>query len=89
MEHFQKTLDGLLNRNKRVEAEKAWELSFTRRAFLAGLTYVTAVLLLWLIGEARFLLLSFIPAISYVFSTLTLPWIRRMWITATGKNRRR
>lgn len=89
MHNMEETISTLLDRNKRVEAEKAWELSFTRRAFLAGLTYVTAVLLLWLIGEARFLLLSFIPAISYVFSTLTLPWIRRMWITATGKNRRR
>lgn len=81
MQNMEETLEAVLERNKRVEAEKAWEVSFTRRAFLAALTYVTAVLLLWLIGEERFLLLSFIPAISYVFSTLTLPWMKRIWLS--------
>ena len=80
MENNSEILQAILERNKRVEAEKAWELSFTRRAFLALLTYLTAVLLLWLIGEERFLLLSLIPTISYVFSTLTLPWIKRVWM---------
>ena len=76
----EEVLSGIIERNKRVEAEKAWERSFTRRTFLAILTYGTAALLLWLLNEPRFLLLSCIPAISYVFSKLTLPWIRKWWI---------
>ncbi len=88
MTNLERSLELILERNRRVEAEKAWEVSFTRRAFLALLTYLTAVLLLWLIGEERFLLLSLIPTISYVFSTLTLPWLKRFWITATSKNHR-
>ena len=73
-------IQALRARNTRVEADKAWELSLTRRAFLAVLTYATAALLLWLLGQQRFLLMAFIPAISYVFSTLTLPWIKRWWL---------
>lgn len=80
MQNMEETIRTLLNRNKRVEAEKAWELSITRRAFLAILTYSTAAMLLWLLGEERFLLLSFIPAVSYVFSTLSLPQVKRWWL---------
>ena len=79
-------LQSLIDRNKRVEADKAWELSFTRRVFLAVLTYITASLLLWLLGQEGFLLLAFIPAISYVFSTLTLPWLKRIWMRSTRRS---
>ncbi len=85
MLNMEETLQAIVDRNKRVEAEKAWEVSFTRRAFLAVLTYVTAALLLSLLGQERVLLLSFIPAISYVFSTLTLPWMKRFWMRSQRK----
>ena len=73
-------LKAILERNKRVEAEKAWEQSFTRRGFLTLMIYLTAALLLWLTNEERFLLLSLIPAIGYFFSTLSLPWVKRWWM---------
>ena len=38
-------------RNKRVETDKAWELSWTRRLFITAITYAAAVLWLYLIAE--------------------------------------
>jgi len=31
-----KSFDDILNRNHRVELDKAWEVSYTRRAIIAG-----------------------------------------------------
>lgn len=71
---------GILERNKRVEADKAWEVSMTRRFSIALMTYVTAALFLWLTNQPQFLLLSLLPAVAYIFSTLSLPRIKRWWL---------
>ena len=73
-------IDQILERNKRVELDKAWERSFTRRFTLAVITYITAVILLWSLGSAEYFLQACIPAIAYIFSTLSLPWLRKMWM---------
>ena len=67
-------------RNRRVEAEKAWEVSVTRRVFIATVTYVTAAIFLWLIGDVSPFLKALVPAAGYLFSTLSLPWIKAFWI---------
>ena len=73
-------LQTILDRNARVEAEKAWEISLTRRMTIAVLTYLTATVFLWLMKQPNFILMSFIPAGGYVLSTLSLPWVKRWWI---------
>ena len=74
------TIQSILERNARVEAEKAWEVSLTRRLFLMLLIYLIAAVLLRLTGEPRYLLLSLIPAMGYLFSTLSLPWLKKLWL---------
>ena len=80
MESHGDRIQAILDRNKRVEAEKAWERSHTRRGFIALLIFVTVLLLLWLINEPQFLLLSLIPVAGYIFSTLSLPWLKKRWM---------
>ncbi len=70
----------ILERNKRVEMDKAWEISLTRRAFIALLTYATTAILLWLNGLSNPLLQALIPAVAYLVSTLSLPWLKKRWI---------
>ena len=86
MNNADETIRLILDRNARVEAEKAWEQSVTRRLFLAVLIYLTAALLLWLTTQPEFLLLSLIPALGYLFSTLSLPWVKRRWIKRQAAN---
>ncbi len=80
MSTLEENIASILERNKRVEAEKAWEVSFTRRLFLMLLIYLTAAVLLWMTNEQNFLLLSLIPALGYLLSTLSLPWVKRLWM---------
>lgn len=67
-------------RNIRVETDKAWEVSVTRRMSIAILTYFTASLFLWLMNAAYPLIHSLVPTGGYVLSTLSLPWIKKWWI---------
>ncbi|MBI5220934.1 MAG: hypothetical protein HY978_03845 [Candidatus Liptonbacteria bacterium] len=66
-------------RNRRVELDKAWEVSWTRRVFIALVTYLVAgVWLVW-IRDAYPWLKAFVPAAGYVLSTLSLPILKKWW----------
>lgn len=80
MENPESQIAAIVERNKRVEADKAWEVSWIRRITIAVLTYAVAVLFLWLIGNEGFWLNAAVPALGYLLSTLSLPWVKRRWI---------
>jgi hypothetical protein len=67
-------------RNKRVEAEKAWEVSATRRLSIAATTYVAACIFLSIIGTPNTVLAALVPTGGYLLSTLSLPWIKKRWM---------
>jgi hypothetical protein len=68
-------------RNKRVEADKAWETRHTRRFVIMFLTYLTAVAFLKLIGNQSPFVNGLVPVGGYFLSTLSLPTIRRLWLS--------
>lgn len=70
----------LEQRNARVEADKAWETSLTRRFIIAGITYATVCLYLPLLGVERPWLHALVPVAGYLLSTLSLPYAKRMWL---------
>lgn len=80
MDHLQSAIERLEERNKRVEADKAWETSWTRRLFLAALTYVFAVLVLQSIDTPNVHLAAVWPPVGYLLSTLSLPPLKRWWL---------
>ncbi len=86
MENLDQKITEIRERNSRVEADKAWEVSWTRRLLITGLTYAIAVLFLWLIGNDRFWLNAAVPALGYLLSTLSLPWVKRWWIRQHQKS---
>lgn len=67
-------------RNQRVAIDKGWEISFTRRASIAVLTYVCAFVFLNIVGHEGAWKHAFIPVLGYVVSTLSLPFIKDAWI---------
>lgn len=80
MANIEDRLEQIEQRNSRVEIDKAWETSLTRRLSIAVLTYFTASLFLWLIGVGYPLLSALVPTGGYLLSTLSLPWIKRLWM---------
>jgi hypothetical protein len=57
----QTELQEIRERNRRVEMNKAWETSLTRRLFIAVVTYCTATLFLWLIDVTLPYLNALVP----------------------------
>ncbi len=67
-------------RNKRVEAEKAWETSVVRRVSIVLLTYLIMIILFYSIGSQDPMRNAIVPTLGYLLSTLSLEWIRKIWI---------
>ncbi len=62
-----------------MEIDKAWETSWTRRLFITAATYVAAGVWLLTIGDSSPLLKALVPAVVYIFSTFSLPFIKKWW----------
>jgi hypothetical protein len=73
-------IKALQERNKRVEVDKAWEVSWTRRLTICVLTYIIAVVWLVVINESNIFLKAAVPVFGYILSTLSLPIIKKKWI---------
>ena len=73
-------IENLENRNKRVETDKAWEISYLRKFLLAAFTYLAIGFYLMAIGIYRPWLNAIVPSIGFMLSTLTLPIFKKLWI---------
>lgn len=67
-------------RNARVESDKAWEISWTRRGLIAGITYICAFILLNILGHEGAWKHALVPVMGYLLSTLSLPMIKEIWL---------
>ena len=51
MEELKKEIENIKNRNNRVELDKRWETSFTRRLCICILTYIVVVIYTYVISK--------------------------------------
>ncbi len=73
-------LENIHLRNAKVEADKAWETSWTRKFSIAGITYIFLVFYLPVLGLEKSYLHATVPVCGYLLSTLTLPLIKKQWL---------
>ncbi len=67
-------------RNSRVELDKMWETSWTRRICIGVLTYFVVVCYSFLISRTTNIFLSsVVPVIGFLLSTLSLKLVRKLW----------
>jgi hypothetical protein len=66
-------------RNAKVESDKAWETSWTRRALIAAFTYLSISLYFLFLNLPNPWLNAIVPTIGFLLSTLTLPFFRAAW----------
>lgn len=76
---LERTLIEMQERNRRVEADKAWEISWTRTLIIAAMIYVIAAFFLWNMYAPSYLLQALIPAGGWILSTASLPWFKKRW----------
>lgn len=80
MKELEQRLDAIEKRNKRVELDKLWETSWTRRICIMLLTYIVVIIYSYFIRNFdNIFLSSLVPVIGFTISTLSLKWIRQQW----------
>lgn len=80
MKDLEKEIELIKERNKRVEKDKAWETSWTRKVCIAILTYLVVVCYNY--GITKFdnvFLSSLVPVMGFLLSTLSLKIVRNIW----------
>jgi len=80
MEDFKKELEEIKQRNKRVELDKRWETSITRKICICILTYIVVLIYSNMVNKSNNILLSsLVPVIGFFLSTLSLRLVRKLW----------
>ena len=78
--NIEKEIESIKERNKRVEQDKAWETSWTRRICIMILTYIVVVVYSYVIKEySNIFLSSLVPVIGFTLSTLSVRLVRKIW----------
>ena len=80
MKDIESRIENIEKRNKRVELDKAWETSWTRRLCICVLTYLVVLLYSYVISKNNNIFLSsLVPVIGFTLSTLSLGFVRKIW----------
>ena len=80
MEELREEIEKIKERNKRVELDKAWETSWTRKICIGILTYIVVVIYSIIINKVTNVWLSsVVPVIGFGLSTLSLKLVRKIW----------
>lgn len=77
---LEKRLSAIEERNAKVEADKAWETSWTRRIAIAVLTYLVIVAYLHFVIHVEPWLNALVPVAGFLLSTLTISYLKKFWI---------
>lgn len=67
-------------RNRRVDMDKKWETSWTRRIVIALLTYAVVCIYLVIIGNNNPFVNAFVPPTGFILSTMVAKSIRNIWL---------
>lgn len=76
---LEKRIDAIESRNKKVEADKAWETSLARKILIAGLTYIVVALYLGVVIKINPWINAIVPTMGFLLSTLSLSVLKEVW----------
>ncbi len=86
LELLQKDIEQIKARNVRVEADKAWETSVTRKLMIAILTYAVIVIFFGAAGLPKPFISAIVPTMGFLLSTLSVGVVKRWWVRKNRSN---
>ena len=86
VQELESEINQLKNRNKKVEADKAWETSWTRKILIAVLTYFVIGIFFYYSGVSQPFKNALVPSLAFILSTLSIPFFKNFWIKKIYKN---
>ncbi len=72
-------------RNKRVETDKAWEVSWTRKLTIVVITYFAVAIFLIVAKLPNPWVNALIPSLAFLLSSMTVPIVKLLWLEKTNK----
>lgn len=79
LREIEKEIEIIKLRNRKVEEDKAWETSLTRKIILIAFTYLSVGFYLNAISVNDPWKNAIVPSLGFLLSTLTLPFFKRLW----------
>lgn len=73
-------LQAIEKRNQKVEEDKAWETSWSRRVTIMTLTYLVVVAYLYFVVKIEPWINTLVPVIGFLLSTLTMTLVKKRWL---------
>ncbi len=80
LEELTREIESIKKRNERVEADKAWETSVSRKIIIASLTYMVIVLFFFSANLPNPFVNAIVPTLGFILSTLSLPILKNIWL---------
>ncbi len=80
IEELESVVEEIKKRNQRVEIDKLWETSWTRKSVIVVLTYAIVVIFLYIVHVSTPFINAIVPVIGFILSTLTVSFFKKMWI---------
>lgn len=80
IQQLEEEIEKIKERNKRVEREKSWETSWSRKLIISALTYLVISLFFLFAGISNPFVNSIVPAIAFILSTLSVSFIKNLWL---------
>jgi hypothetical protein len=80
IEKLEREIELIKTRNKRVEVDKKWEASWSRRLLLTLFTFLAIGFYLQAINLPNPWLNAIVPSVAFMLSTLTLPFFKKVWM---------
>ncbi len=78
--NYEEEINKIKERNKKVELDKSWETSWTRKICICVLTYIVVIIYSYLVRNYdNIFLSSLVPVIGFTLSTLSLKLVRAIW----------
>ncbi len=80
LEQVKKDIKYIKERNLKVENDKAWETSFSRKFLISILTYIVIVLFFFFASLPKPFINAIVPTLGFLLSTLSVSYFKKIWI---------
>jgi hypothetical protein len=79
-------IEKLEARNQKVEGDKAWETSWTRRLSIMVLTYIIVAFYLRFVVHIDPWINALVPVIGFLLSTVTVSRVKKVWVAHRSRH---
>ncbi len=80
LKKIEQEIKNIKQRNEKVERDKAWETSLSRKVMIAILTYIVVVIFFTFAQLPNPFINAIVPTMGFLLSTLSIPVFKQLWL---------